>query len=288
MEHLDKTLERKTFGLVLRVFAPKPELVASQCDRNLALARKAAAMKSGGKNVFRSIVIMVVSDKRRIDHDCGESATYLKQQLKLDRCPKISVHAPEQADIFCGILNEAAEELKARRCDYMAVFSNAASDYLDLQFMNDASHAFQNGAVAVGLAITELQASILKGALANTAMIWDLRELGSVGGFDHFAEQPFKPGHKGLFTDERQVNWMQGKREDGKDAFYACAGVEEIISLIRLARKHDRACIAPIMPSSGKIWELPTDPDQLVRHLNKMTLKTVPTSAISMTNPPIV
>lgn len=275
MEHLNEMLERKTFGLVLRVFAPKSELVASQCDKNLALAHKAAAMHIGSKKIFKSILIMVVSDTRRIDHDCGESATYLKEQLKLNRCPQISVHAPSRADIFCGILNEAAEELKTRRCNYMAVFSNAAADYLDLQYMNDASRAFQNGAVAVGLAITELQESILKGALANTAMIWDLRELGSVGGFDHFAEQPYKQGHKGLLTDERLVHWVQGKREDGKDAFYACAGVEEIIPLIRLARKHDRPCIAPIMPSSGKIWELPTDPDQLARHLNKMTLKTV-------------
>lgn len=275
MENLSRILERKTFGLVLRVFAHKLELVALQCDKNLALAREAASMQVGGKKVFKNILIMVVSDTRRIDHDCGGSVAYLKQQLKLDRCPQISVHAPERADIFCGILNEAAEELKAHRCDYMAVFSNAATDYLDLQFMDDASRAFQNGAVAAGLAITELQESILKGALANTAMIWDLRELGSVGGFDHFAEQPYKKGHEGLLTDERLVNWMQGKREDGKNAFYACAGVEEIIPLIRLARKHDRPCIAAIMPSSGKIWELPTDLDQLARHLNKMALKTV-------------
>jgi hypothetical protein len=232
-------------------------------------------MEVGKKKVFKSIVIMVPSDTRRIDHDCGESVAYLTQKLKLDRYPQISVHAPPRADLYCGILNEAAEELKARGCHYMAVFSNSAADYLDLQFMDDASRSFLNGGVVAGLAITELQQSILKGALANTAIIWDLRELGSVGGFDHFAEQPFKPGHKGLFTDERLVHWMQGKREDGKDAFYACAGTGEIIPLIRLARKHARPCIAPIMPSSGKIWELPTDGDQLARHLNKMALKTI-------------
>lgn len=273
MEHLSRILSRDSFGLVLRVFAGKLGAVETQCDRTLETARKAAAMEIGGKPVFKHILIMVAADTRRVDHDCGQSYRYLSAALKAQPCKQIKVINADREDLFCGILNRSAAELLRHGCSYMGVFSHAAHDYLDLEFMESAAEAFQKGALAAGLAITELQDSIMRGLLANTGMIWDLKTLVSVGGFDHFAEQPFTKGHRDLFTDERQVTWIQGKRDGDKDAYYPRAGVEEIISLIRIARKVDRPCLAPIMPSSGKVWVAPTEPTERKRHDKKMATK---------------
>ena len=274
MENLKRLLERESVGLSLRVFAGKPELVEKQCEVTLALARKAADMHlDDGKTVFKNILLLVAEDKRRVDYDCGLSSEYLKNALTKNPRTQIKIISCKQEDLFCGTLNLASAKLLRSGCKYMAVFSSLAHDYLDMQFMEDASLAFSKGAVVAGLAIAELQQSILDGLIANTSAVWDIEALTAVGGFDQCAEHPFKKGHFGLFTDERLVQWVQGQRLDGTDGFYPSAGVEEIIPLIRLARKFDRQCIAPIMPSSGKVWEVPNDPVALSRHHNKMATK---------------
>jgi hypothetical protein len=275
LENLIKLLQREHFGLALRVFAGKPEAVAAQCDRALALARTAANMRVANRAVFETILIMVAADTRRVDRDYGLSIDYLKKKLAGTPSSHIIVVNCDREDLFCGIPNRAAGELLRRGCRYMTMWSHAAGAYLDESFLESAALAFSKGASVVGLAITELQESILEGRIANTCAVWDAEHLVSVGGFDHFAEQPFEDGHRGLFTDERLVHWVQGMREGDRDAFYPEAGVEEIIPLIRLARKFDRPCITPIMPSDGKVWELPTDPNELARHQKKMATKRV-------------
>lgn len=268
MTELEKILQRKKFGALLRVYAGKPEAVKTQCDRALRLARKTLALQTTSRPVFSNVLILIAADTRRVDHDCGESYDYLRSQL--ERGERIAVLNCPQDDLFCGILNRGMQRL---HCDYGLVISGAAEDFLDLDFMEQAAKGFAGGAKVVGMAIKEMQSLVHNGAIANTCAVWDIEELMAAGGFDHAAEQPFGPnGHHNLYTAERLV--MHAQASDGQSVrTYPVAGVEEVIPLVRLVRKYGR-CILAITPSSDAAWHEPTDPDELERHRNKMANKT--------------
>jgi ribosomal protein L7Ae-like RNA K-turn-binding protein len=174
---LERLLQRESIGLALRVFAPKPELVEKQAGNVLGLAKRAAALKQGEKLVFKKILILVAEDARRIHHDCGETAAYLREQLRTMKMSQVQVVSCKTEDLFCGILNTAATKLLRAGCKYMTVCSSEAADYLDTNYVEKSAQAFEEGAVATGLAITELQQSIMDGILANTAMMWDVEAL---------------------------------------------------------------------------------------------------------------
>lgn len=267
MSELHSLLQRKTFGAVLRVFANKSEQVVPQCDRALGLARKILSLESAGKRVFNKVLIAVAADTRRVDHDCGESHNYL--QSKLQRGERIELVHAVHDDLFCGVLNRGVVRLKT---DYGLIISGAAEQFLTIDFMEQAAAGFQAGAKVVGMAIKEMQELVHAGAIANTCAIWETEELLAAGGFDHYAEQPFGPNaNHNLYTDERLVGHAQAS--DGETVrTYPIAGVEEIIPLVRLVRKHGR-CILPITPKGDAAWAAPTDPNELRRHQSKMTNK---------------
>jgi len=267
MSELCTLLQRKTFGGVLRVFANKPEQVAPQCDRALGLARKILSLHCEKKRVFKKVVIAVPADARRVDHDCGESYAYLRSQL--ERGERIELINAVDDDLFCGVLNRGISRLKT---DYSLVISGAAEEFLDLNFMEQAAAGFHHGAKVIGMAIKEMAHLVHVGAVANTCAIWDSEELFAAGGFDHYAEQPFGPGaNHNPYTDERLVGYAQAS--DGETArTYPVAGVEEIVPLVRLVRKHGQ-CILPVSPTSDVTWTEPTDPDELRRHQSKMANK---------------
>ncbi|MDZ4225969.1 MAG: hypothetical protein U1C66_00575 [Patescibacteria group bacterium] len=257
-------LDRKRFGLILRVFSKTPEQVEKNANQTAKAARAAAALMVGGKFVFSEIQVLVAADKSRIDYDCGETSPLLREMLK--DVPSAEVHEMQNGDLFCGVLNYGVASLVRKRCDFVGVLSHGALEYLTAENMAKVFEAFEAGARAVGLALDELQPSILEGRLANTAAFWDAVALMAVGGFDLRAAQPKR---------DEPSPYMRGWSEEKGEVFYPLAGVEEILALLRLAQTYG-PCIAPIMPVGAPEWKVPdpaTDPEGHSRHIKKMGTK---------------
>ncbi|MBI3572096.1 hypothetical protein HY091_00995, partial [Candidatus Kaiserbacteria bacterium] len=75
------TTAEKRFGLILRVFAKKPEQVRAEAQETADTARQAASITVDGRRLFEEIKIVVASDTNRIDYDCGETAPLLEEML---------------------------------------------------------------------------------------------------------------------------------------------------------------------------------------------------------------
>jgi hypothetical protein len=257
-------LDRKRFGLILRGFSKSSEQVAKNVEAITKAAEAASQLTIGGKHVFSSIQVLIAADKSRIDYDCGETGPALKRTLKDMGIRSAEVHEVQNGDLFCGVLNYGTSFLLRRSIDYVGILSHGAVDYLTADNMSGMLAAFENGARATGLAIEELQPSILAGRLANTLAFWDAIALMSVGGFDLRAAQPA--------LSDKTAPYMRG---NGSDLYYPLAGVEEIIPLIRLTATHGK-CIAPIMPTGQAQWKAPdpvADPEGAARHHKKMGTK---------------
>jgi hypothetical protein len=254
---------RRNVGLVLRTFSGSPSQVEKNVLQTAHAAKTALDLMIGGRHVFKTIHILVAGDKSRIDHDCGESAPRLRTLF--DGQSPVEVHEIANGDLYCGLLNFGITSLIRENCDYVAVLSHGASQYLTPENVSALFHAFEeNGAKAAGLAIEELQSSILEGRLANTFALWDAVALMSVGGFDLRAAQP-------KVTD-RTAPYLRG---NGSELYYPLAGVEEAIPLKRLIDEFGK-CIAPIMPHGTARWEAPdkvSDPEGRARHDKKMGTK---------------
>lgn len=225
-------------------------------------------LKKDKSKVFSEVMILVSSDESRVDHDCGETADVIRQAfLDQDRqVENVHVYEVKEGDLFCGTLNWGMAKMLREGVDYVGVISHGAIDYLTHENMELVYQTFENGARATGLAIEELQPSILDGRLANTFAFWDAQALMSVGGFDLRAAQPKK-------TD-LTAPYLRGS---GSDLYYPLAGVEEVIPLVRLTTTYGK-CIAPLIPSGKAEWNAPdpaTDPEGAARHQKKMSTKFV-------------
>lgn len=263
-------LHRKRVGLVLRVFAKDGDQVDTNIIQTLRMIEAASKISIDGRFVFSDILVVVPKDDRFIDHDYGGTAAKLREATK--SCQDVQVAELHHGDIFCGALNYSVAHL---RCDYIAIASHGAMQYMTEANMSAMLVALEKGAVVTGLAIAELQESILAGRIANTFAIWDRVALTTVGGFDLKAEQAKK--------DERLTPYMRGWNPEKGEVFYPLAGVEEIIPLCRLVEQHGK-CIAPITPAGTEKWIAPdphTDPEGFARHIKKMGTKEVRQSAMA-------
>ncbi len=233
------------------------------------VAESIAALRAvtiDGERAVKLITLVVWTDERNYPGqvDCGLLAPALHEEYRGQK----DIHVLEitRGDIFCAALNRAVSTQRQKGCSHSLIVSPETNSYLSSPNVAVMVQALRKGALATGLAINELQESIMQGRLANTCMMWDIAELQAVGGFDLAAQKP-RP------SDPTQLH-ARGEK-DGKEFFYALGGVEEIIPLIRLI-KFNGACIAPIMPSTGaeeQLYQLPTDPELLKRHFSKMGTK---------------
>lgn len=239
-------IHRKRFGAVLRIFSPKPELVAKNVEQVLAAARAAEALIIDGKPLFAKILILVASDPAYPDCDCGETLPALRKELGMSG--KIEVHAIEKGDLFCVVLNYGMAKLQWAGIHYGMILSHGAKAYLRPDTIQQLLDALEAGAKVAGIAIEELAPSILEGRIANTFAIWDILALMSIGGFDMRAAQPRK--------DDKTAPYLRTWPPVKGDDFYPRAGVEEIIPLIRLIKVYGE-CIAPVVPSGEAVWKEP-------------------------------
>lgn len=259
-------LDRKKFGMVLRTFAKTYEQVEKNATMALSAARKAEAIEKGGKPLYAKVLILIPRDQSYADCDCGETLAFLKRFIEPGS--RIEVHEVENGDLFCGLLNYGVAKLARFGCDYVTIMSPGAASYLSLEEMERAGVAFEHGARVSAIAIDELAASVLEGRVANTLATWDTVALQTVGAFDLRASQPRQ--------NDPTAPYVRGyDLTEGKEVFYAQAGVEEIIPLIRLVQLFGE-CIAPMSPLTPSTWEVPdsvTDPEGYQRHLKKLGTK---------------
>ena len=244
-------------GLLLRVFSPKPELVAANVSKVMATIDLAAKLKENKQQVFSRVDVLVPMDTRYKDSDLGETAPVLRERLNTPESDAsddpshpfpIQVHSVREGDIFCGLLNFGVEYQMEKGVSHSMILSVDAREYLTKDNMDLMITALSYDARVTGLAIAELKESILLGRIANTCAIWDNVALKEVGGFDLMARQ--------ALVGEIRPN----------------AGVEEIPPLLRIVDKCGE-CLAPVSPVAGAVWHAPTDPDVLARHTAKMMSK---------------
>jgi hypothetical protein len=261
-------IHTKRFGLILRAFAPKPELVDGVMKEILETINLALNINIENKQLFSKINILVSADNRYGDTDCGQTIHALRDwKWEKEFNPKI-LHISEikHGDIYCGMLNYGISHQMRERIDYSVILSSGVHEYLTPMNMEAIIKAHEQGARVVGIAITELTDSILAGRIANTFASWHNESLVTVGGFDLRASKPLK--------DDRLARYIRGWSKDKGEVFYNAAGVEEIIPLIRLIKLFG-ACIVPIRPQDpgAKIWTLSCDPEVRLRDQKKMATK---------------
>ena len=244
-------LRSNEVGLILRIFAKKPELVDSAVKQILDTASRANALEIDGISVFSRIDVMVAMDHRYPDCDCGETAEALK------KVSGESFHVREVFDgeIFVDALNLGLGIQVENGITHSMMLSPGVASYLTEENMRAMLSAFEAGALATGLAIPPFTDSIMRGRLLDTCDIWDNQALLSVGGYNRKGAQPFLKEAK----DKRQSIHYCFEASAG-DFVYTFAGVEEMFPLIALVRENGH-CIAPIRPAGSGEWTLPDDPD---------------------------
>jgi hypothetical protein len=264
-------LHSKNVGALVRCFARESNLVDNAVKLALASVERMLSVSVGGRSFVSRVEILVPMDDSYAEKDCGETAPKLREAIAERKWKNVFVSEVRHGDIFVGILNYGTAKLLRAGCDYGVVLSKEAEAYFTAEAAEDLVAAAEAGALAMGLAITELTESIMQGRIANTFAMWNLMALIQVGGFDLRSAKPKKEAA----IKSRAEAWDEAKN------FYVYdnAGVEEIVPLIRLIRTFG-PCVAPILPRGEgvRVWQAPdpkTDPEGYIRHVNKLGTKFV-------------
>ncbi len=271
LERTMSLLHSKNVGALVRCFAREPGLVDNAVTLALASVERMLSVEVGGRFFVSRVEILVPMDDAYAEKDCGETAPKLREAIRAKGWKGVFVSEVKHGDIFVGILNYGTAKLLRAGCDYGIILSKEAEAYFTAEAAEDLVTAAEAGALAMGLAITELTESIMQGRIANTFAMWNLMALIQVGGFDLRSAKP----KKDAAIKSRAEAWDEAKN------FYVYdnAGVEEIVPLIRLVRTFG-PCVAPILPRGNgvKVWQAPdpkTDPEGYIRHVNKLGTKFV-------------
>jgi hypothetical protein len=257
-----RMVDQKRFGLIMRTFAPKPELVEQNVER---VARAIEIANETGR--FSRIDVLVSADKRHHDADCGKTATALR--LIPGLVEHVFVSEVQHGDLYCGLLNYGIGLQTRHRIDYSTILSTEVASYLNLDTLAAIIKALEDGARVVGVAMDELTDSVLDGRVSNAFATWDNVALTTVGAFDLRARKPFVGENYKVVSDEAG--------EQGEMVSYNAAGAEEIIPAIRLVQLFG-PCIAPVLPQGPGIkqWVVPDkakDADGYDRHMRKMATR---------------
>ncbi len=264
-------LHSKKIGALLRCFAREAALVDNAVTLALASVERMLSVQVGGRPFVSRVEILVPMDDAYAEKDCGETAPKLREAIKAKGWKNVFVSEVEKGDIFVIVLNYGNAKLLRAGCDYGIILSKEAEAYFTAEAAEDLVAAAEAGALAMGLAITELTESIMQGRIANTFAMWDLVSLLQVSGFDLRSAKPKK---------DAAIKSCAQAWDSAKNFYvYDNAGVEEIVPLIRLVRTFG-PCIAPILPRGEgiKVWRSPdpnTDPEGYRRHRDKMGTKFV-------------
>ncbi len=246
--------KNKKYGVILRTYATKESDVEKRVKMVGETVKKVLAVEVDGEKVFSKIDVLVWANNRFKDADCGKTAPALTEALA--EFSAVEVEEVKNFDLFCGILNYGISKQLFKGINYSMILSPDANSYLTSEIICKMIEKIDSGAKAVGLAINELTESIKEGRLANTFLMWDNLPLLSVNGFDFLAKK--------LTPSEDEAFKNAGIKR--------IQGVEEVIPLARLTQEFGQS-LAVVVPESFGEYILPTDPELLERHLQKMRSK---------------
>ncbi len=171
-------MPKRTYGVLLRVYTPKPGEVAGRVERAMKNARQFLAV-SKEFPALRRLLLLVP-----IDHDCGHTHQALFDEGIVDEGMSNQVEAYEfYGHHSCEVLNEGLCRLFSN-VTHALIVSGKAMSYLTAQNLQAIDDAFANGAKVAGLAVDELRDTVLSGRIQNTFAAWDIKALQGVGVFD--------------------------------------------------------------------------------------------------------
>ena len=273
-----KLLERNRVGVILRIFANKPESVDMIVASGLSALRRLLSLRTEGRPTFSRIDFLVSSDPAFEDTDCGLMADRLRKEIA-EQFPQSAVNVLEikRGDIYCMLLNYGVVNQLEDRVPYSVILSHSVASYATQENVDALLTAMYHKARVAGVAIREIAPLVERGMISDTFSIWHNKSLMTVGGFDLLAAKPRrdqKHKHKMLSGWSEQKALRHG---DGKVEYHA-AGCEEIIPLIRFT-KYFGPSIAVIKPKGeGMKWEEfdeKIDDIAYHRHLAKLATKEV-------------
>lgn len=166
----------RTYGVLLRVYTPKPGEVPDRVDRAMAHVKSIRAVSAEFAALGR-VALLVPSD-----HDCGETASALHRRLLAESMPEVAVWALP-GHHSCEVLNGGVKGLQGKET-HAIIISGKALSYLTPAAMRGIDQAFADGGLVAGVATDELRDIVLSGRAQNTFAAWDIDALLDVGGFD--------------------------------------------------------------------------------------------------------
>lgn len=167
----------RIYGVLLRVYTPKPEEVADRVERALKHVHHVFDVAKEFPALHR--VVLVVPR----DYDCGLTYQALSKRIDAEGLSSLVSMLTPTGHHSCEALNFGltAAHLES---SHALIVSGKAMSYLTLSVLRAFDEAFACGAKVVGLAVDELHDIVLEGRIQNTFAAWDIKALQQVGDFD--------------------------------------------------------------------------------------------------------
>ncbi len=251
-------------GVLMRSFARTSDKVEATVERVMNALKGVAWYSDAGAWFVGNVLVLVPTDKRYKDCDCGELAAKIRLAWKLHKeeidggghapLPRAEVTVIELAlgDVFVDTQNFAINFFSSKGCGAMITMAPSAARYFDEGTAKAAMNSIiADGAKVFGIKVPEdgIDDFVQRGTLGGPIAGWDLDALVEAGGFDESARQA-KVG-------EEKLN----------------GGAEEIHPLVRIIEKYG-PCMAPINPIGEPVEKRNLEGEELVRHLKQIASKT--------------
>lgn len=167
----------KTYGILVRVYTPKPEEVPDRVVRSLKHAQQIEQIREEF-SALRRVLFLIPRD-----YDCGQTAGVLSQRFLAEGFSDVEVHA-FHGHHSCEVLNEGLHALAHYGISHALVVSGKALSYLKSSTLLAMDQKFAEGAKVSGLATDELREIVLSGRIQNTFAGWDIAALLDQHAFD--------------------------------------------------------------------------------------------------------
>lgn len=169
--------EKRTYGVLLRVYTPKAEEVAERVERALKHVRQILRVSKEFPALQR-VVLLVPHD-----YDCGLVYRALWSRIATEWLKDfVAIYTPH-GHHSCEVLNRGLTKL-SRDVSHTVIISGKAMSYLTPSTMRAIDGTFADGAKVSGLAVDELRDIVLAGRIQNTFAAWENESLIKVGAFD--------------------------------------------------------------------------------------------------------
>lgn len=168
----------RKYGILVRVYTPKPEEVPDRVERALGHARHILEVMNEFPAMKRAIFLVPS------DHDCKETLLALRtrfahEAISISKITVLSFPGHHS----CEVLNRGLTEL-SYDTSHALIVSGKMISYLTRAALLSIDQAFERGAKVVGVAADELRDIVLAGRIQNTFAGWDITALLDEYAFD--------------------------------------------------------------------------------------------------------